>query len=69
MSYTVVVDLEMCRVPRANKSRYHYGSEIIQIGATALDENYEVVDGYSCYVRPEYGSIDGFITLKPENLR
>ncbi len=55
MSYTVVVDLEMCRVPRANKSRYHYGSEIIQIGATALDENYEVVDGYSCYVRREDG--------------
>lgn len=61
MHYTVVVDLEMCNVSKAQRRNYNYRQEIIQIGATALDENYEVVDGFCCYVKPEFGDIDEYI--------
>ncbi len=61
MHYTVVVDLEMCNVTKEQRRNYNYRQEIIQIGATALDENFEVVDGFCCYVKPQYGDIDEYI--------
>ena len=40
MNY-VVIDLEMCHVPKTYRSKnYKYASEIIQIGAVMLDQNY-----------------------------
>lgn len=57
----VVVDLEMCRVPRRKKEGYGYNREIIQIGAALLNEEYEIVDRFNQLVSPQFGNVDGFI--------
>ncbi len=57
-----VLDLEMCKVPKANRTmEYPWVNEIIQIGAVLLDESYQVVDQFSSYVSPEYGILDSYI--------
>ena len=62
MSKYVVVDLEMCRVPRGLKrEKFRRSSELIEIGAVLLDDTYEVVDRFKTYVSPEYGEIDPYI--------
>ena len=67
MCYYVVVDLEMCRVPKAQRKLYRYKNEIIQIGAALMDSNLNVIDTFSEYVKPEYGFLDSFISkLMPE---
>ena len=61
MKYAVI-DLEMCMVPKGfRKYGYKYRQETIQIGAVLLNENYEVIDEFNTYVKPEYGWIDDFI--------
>ena len=73
MGKYVVIDLEMCTVPRVNKSQYGYKSEIIQIGAAALDEDYNVIDKFNSYVHPQYGQISKFISeltgIKPKDVQ
>lgn len=69
----VVVDLEMCKVPKRNRCKeYRYSSEIIEIGAVMMDESYELIDMFDTYVSPAYGEIDLFIEdltgIKKENL-
>lgn len=61
MSYYVVVDLEMCRVPKSLKNVYRYKREIIQVGATLMDAEYNIVDSFDMYVKPEYGRLDDYI--------
>lgn len=61
MGSYAVIDLEMCKVPKGTSHTYRAGTEIIQIGAALLDENYNVVDKFSTYVKPQYGWIDSFI--------
>ncbi len=56
-----MVDLEMCRNLNSLHSEYSHGTEIIQIGAVLLDEEYQIVRRFNCYVRPQYGNIDSFI--------
>lgn len=61
MNY-LVIDLEMCRVPRDYRSkRYKYASETMQIGAVLLDEEFKRIGTLSQFVHPEYGVIDYFI--------
>ena len=61
MKYAVI-DLEMCMTPMGlRKNMYKYRQETIQIGAVLLDDNYEVIDEFNTYVKPEYGWIDDFI--------
>ena len=59
----VVVDLEMCQVP---KFTWDQGkplrNETIQIGAVLVDENYEIVSTFNTYVKPELGYLDCFIS-------
>ena len=55
MGYYVVIDLEMCKVPKRDRKGYGHTREIIQIGAVLLNEEYEVIDKYNSYVKPEYG--------------
>ena len=60
--FYLVIDLEMCKVPRNYRSRsYKYANETIQIGAVLLDEEFKRIGTLSQYVRPEYGVIDHFI--------
>ncbi|MCH5253963.1 MAG: exonuclease domain-containing protein [Lachnospiraceae bacterium] len=62
MSKYVIVDLEMCMVPKPIRThRYPWSAETIQIGAVLVDENLEIIDEFNTYVHPEYGAIDGFI--------
>ena len=60
MERQVVIDLEMCKVPRSIQRRIGIKREIIQIGAVLLEDG--IIRGrYSEYVKPEYGHIDCFI--------
>ena len=61
MSKYVVVDLEMCPVPSKNRKIFRSKNEIIQIGAVLVDEEYEIIDTFSCFVRPQFGKLDSFI--------
>lgn len=41
--------------------KYGCKSEIIQIGASLLDEDYQIIDEFNSYVHPRYGVLDPFI--------
>ncbi len=61
MNY-LVIDLEMCRVPRDFRSKnYKYANETIQIGAVLLDEEFKRIGTLCQYVSPEHGVIDPYI--------
>ena len=61
MNY-LVIDLEMCKVPRDYRSkRYKYANETIQIGAVLLEEEFKRIGTLSQFVHPEHGVIDYFI--------
>ena len=60
--YYAVIDLEMCIVPEAFRTKeFNHTHEIIQIGAVLLDEQYQYIDRFSLYVCPTMGRIDSFI--------
>lgn len=62
MKYYVVIDLEMCKVEPTGIATYKKSNEIIQIGAVALDEKYQMLEEkFMSYVQPQYGKIDSFI--------
>ncbi len=62
MNQYVVIDLEMCNAPKPNGNNKGYkGSEIIQIGAVKLDQNYDVVDSYRSFVQPDFTMISARI--------
>ena len=62
MSYYVAIDLEMCRVDKAQRKSYKYNNEIIQIGAALIDSDLIIIDTFGEYVKPEYGVLDKFIS-------
>ena len=50
MNY-LVIDLEMCKVPKNYRGKnYKYASEIIQVGAVLLDEEYKEIGTLCQYV-------------------
>ena len=55
MGYYVVVDLEMCGVPKNKRKQYKNKHEIIQIGAAVMDSDLNILDTFSQYVKPEFG--------------
>lgn len=60
--FYLVIDLEMCKVPRDYRSKsYPYANETIQIGAVLLDAEFKRIGTLSQYIHPEYGVIDYFI--------
>ncbi len=61
MKYYIVLDLEMCRVAGKKAKEIGLKNEIIQIGAVMLDKDYNIVDGFDTFVRPEYGRVDRII--------
>ena len=61
MNY-VVIDLEMCYVPNSKIKRdYRWDMETIQIGAVLVNKDYEIVDKFNSYVKPQEGNINSFI--------
>lgn len=62
MKAYVVIDVEMCKVQKSYRwKNYRYASEIIQIGAVMMNEEYEMIGEFSTFVCPQYGKIDYFI--------
>lgn len=61
MRANVVIDLEMCGVQIRTRN-YNRKHEIVQIGAVMMNEEFELVDQFSSFVRPDYGKIDYFIS-------
>ena len=43
MNY-VVIDLEMCKVPKLYRRNYKHANETIQIGAVLLDSEFKKID-------------------------
>ncbi|MDO4616934.1 MAG: 3'-5' exonuclease [Lachnospiraceae bacterium] len=63
MENYVVLDLEMCKVPKKCRTKeFHWATETIQIGAVKLNEEYEVIDEFSTYVTPRFGALTRDIT-------
>lgn len=61
--YHLVIDLEMCKVPKHYRTpKYKYANEIIQIGAVLLDEQFEITGKINQYVHPVHGVIDNHIS-------
>ncbi len=59
----IVIDLEMNPVSKSFKDvRKYTTDEVIEIGAVKLDDDYNMVDEFQCYVKPEYGEITKHIT-------
>ena len=62
MSKYVIVDLEMCNVPKGIKrDAYNWRNELIQIGAVLVDESLNITDEFMTLVSPEFGVVDNFI--------
>lgn len=58
----VVVDLEMCTVPKEKRKRdYPHTYEIIQIGAVLLNDDYEIIDQFMTHIQPQYGFMSPYI--------
>lgn len=63
MKHYVVLDFEMCRVSKGARCKaYHLANEIIQWGAVLLDGNYNIIDEFNSYLKPEYGKLDSYIS-------
>lgn len=60
MERRIVIDLEMCGIPKNIQRRVGLKREIIQIGAVILEDGV-VRERFSEYVKPRYGYVDCFI--------
>ena len=59
----IVIDLEMNPIKKDRRDvRKFLLDEVIEFGAAKLDENYQQVDTFQCYVKPEYCAISSHIT-------
>ena len=59
----IVIDLEMNPVNKNFKDvRRYMTDEVIEIGAVKLGADYDMLDEFQCYVRPQYGEITKHIT-------
>lgn len=73
MSKYVVIDLEMCNVPKSKQKLCGCKNEIIEIGAVLIDDSLEITDNFKTFVSPEYGILDSYISrltgIKAQNLK
>ncbi len=59
----IVIDLEMNPISRKLKDvRQFLQDEVIEFGAVKLNENYQLVDKFQLYVKPEFRKISKHIT-------
>ncbi len=62
MSKYVIVDLEMCGIPKCNRHDAHrLRNELIQIGAVVVEENLQISEEFMTYVSPEFGKVNTYI--------
>ena len=62
MGKYVFLDTELCLVDTlSRKTEYNSKTEIIQISAVLLNENFDIGDEFKLLVKPEYGTIDSHI--------
>lgn len=54
----IVIDLEMNKIERRYRGALKLSSELIEIGAVRLDEDFNVIDHYQTYVSPDFGAMD-----------
>lgn len=57
----VVIDLEMCYVPKETADRCGCRMEIIQIGAVQMNGQFQITNKFNTYVKPQFGYINTFI--------
>ncbi|MDD7403854.1 MAG: 3'-5' exonuclease [Butyribacter sp.] len=57
----IVIDLEMNKIERQYRDSHKLSSELIEIGAVKMNENFDVIDTYQTYVSPEFGKMDALI--------
>lgn len=57
----VVIDLEMCYVPKETEDRCGCRMEIIQIGAVQMNGQFQITNKFNTYVKPQFGYINTFI--------
>lgn len=59
----IVLDLEMNPIKRSEREKYKpMTEEVIEIGAVKLDDHFEQVDSFQCYIKPQYAQITKHIT-------
>ena len=59
----VVLDLEMNPIKKTEKEiRRQLTDEVIEIGAVKLDNDYNQIGDFQCYVKPQHGEISKHIT-------
>lgn len=57
----IMIDLEMNKTEKQIRDGKKLSSEIIEIGAVKMDEQFELIDKYQSYVAPDFGPVDPII--------
>lgn len=57
----IMIDLEMNKIEKQVKYSRKLSSELIEIGAVKMDEQFDVLDKYQSYVAPDFGVMDPLI--------
>lgn len=57
----IMIDLEMNKIEKQIKNNRKLSSELIEIGAVKMDEQFEILDKYQSYVSPDFGEMDPLI--------
>ena len=53
----IMIDLEMNKIDKQQRGDIKLSSELIEIGAVKMDDQFEVIDQYQTYVAPDYGCL------------
>jgi inhibitor of KinA sporulation pathway (predicted exonuclease) len=56
-----MIDLEMNKIEKQQRGKNKLSSELIEIGAVRMDEDFQILDTYQSYVKPEFGEMDEII--------
>lgn len=57
----IMIDLEMNKIEKQLRGKQKLSSELIEIGAVKMDEEFAVIDKYQSYVAPDFGAMSPII--------
>lgn len=57
----IMIDLEMNKIEKQVKNNRKLSSELIEIGAVKMNEQFDILDKYQSYVAPDFGAMDPLI--------